>query len=465
MMELLDLNIKQILSDWKISDAIRELIANAIDEHLITNQTDPIKVDYNEQTKTLVIQDNGRGIKNIHFIQNESNEKKGAFNTIGKFGIGLKDAIAVLVSHDIKVTFISDYGIYTPVMTRKEGIKEDISTIHMQRENNLHEQKGTIITITPVSIEEVNDAKSKFAMFKQWQKVVKTAKGNIMISDDNVAGEIFVNGMKISDDENLIFSYNILETNAALRKALNRERKNLSRDAYRDAIIRILKAIPNNEDKLLVYTKILNNTSSNSNEWSFTDIKSLVITYFNSLDKDKYIIVSPSNDDERFKEYAGNENKVIITVTDKEYASLQSKGIQTIKQFGNDYVSNYEVIYIPENDLTPQELKNWLELKQFVKELAMHWSVLKQSLDSYKFMEVPLRIIKDHPNARGIWRGEDEEIHIVRKMLENKTELFAVTLHEICHMVSGADDATIDFEHALTACLGELANWLWTPNK
>ena len=89
MMELLDLNIKQILSDWKISDAIRELIANAIDEHLITNQTKPIKVDYNEQTETLVIQDNGRGIKNIHFIQNESNEKKDAFNTIGKFGIGL----------------------------------------------------------------------------------------------------------------------------------------------------------------------------------------------------------------------------------------------------------------------------------------------------------------------------------------------------------------------------------------
>ncbi|MBO7084759.1 hypothetical protein J6W20_02395 [bacterium] len=87
-----------------------------------------------------------------------------------------------------------------------------------------------------------------------------------MFSNDNKVAEIFVNGMKISDGENLIFSYNILETNVALRKALNRERKNLSRDAYRDAMIRILKAIPDEEDKLLVYTKILNNTSSNSNE-------------------------------------------------------------------------------------------------------------------------------------------------------------------------------------------------------
>ncbi|MBQ3621896.1 hypothetical protein II941_03890 [bacterium] len=87
-----------------------------------------------------------------------------------------------------------------------------------------------------------------------------------MVNNDGASGEIFVNGMKISDDENLIFNYNILETNAALRKALNRERKNLSRDAYRDAIIRILKAITNDEDKLFVYSKILNNTSSNSNE-------------------------------------------------------------------------------------------------------------------------------------------------------------------------------------------------------
>ncbi|MBO7084758.1 ATP-binding protein [bacterium] len=146
---------------------MRELIANAIDEHSITGINEPIKVDYNEQTKTLTIEDFGRGIKNIHFIQNESNEKKNALNTIGKFGIGLKDAIAVLVRHHVNVTFSSNFGIYTPIITRKEGIKEDISTIHMQCDNNMSEQKGTIITISPLSIEEVNDAKSKFAIFKQ----------------------------------------------------------------------------------------------------------------------------------------------------------------------------------------------------------------------------------------------------------------------------------------------------------
>lgn len=464
-MESLDLNIKEILSDWKVSDAIRELIANAIDEHSITGIKEPIKVDYNEQIKTLTIKDLGRGIKNIHFIQNESNEKKDALNTIGKFGIGLKDAIAVLVRHHINITFSSNFGIYTPIITRKEGIKEDISTIHMQRDNNMSEQKGTIITISPVSIEEVNDAKSKFAIFKQWEKVVKTPKGNIMFSNDNKMGEIFVNGMKISDDENLIFSYNILETNAALRKALNRERKNLSRDAYRDAIIRILKAITDEEDKLFVYTKILNNTSSNSNEWSFTDIKSLVITYFNNLDKNKYLIVSPSNDNPNFKEYANSENKVIITVTDKEYASLQTKGIQTIEQFGYDFTTNYKVIYIPENELTPQELKNWLELKQFLHQLWNHWIPLKQSMSDLELNDLPLTIIKDHPNANALWCEVEKEIRITRKIINDKSKLFGDTLHEICHMVSGATDATLDFEHELTACLGELANWIWTPNK
>ncbi|VEU56809.1 Uncharacterised protein [Mycoplasmoides pneumoniae] len=30
----LDLNIQNILTNWEIADAVRELIANAIDEHI-----------------------------------------------------------------------------------------------------------------------------------------------------------------------------------------------------------------------------------------------------------------------------------------------------------------------------------------------------------------------------------------------------------------------------------------------
>jgi len=35
-----DLNIEKILEDWEVYDAIREIIANALDEQLLTNTKD-----------------------------------------------------------------------------------------------------------------------------------------------------------------------------------------------------------------------------------------------------------------------------------------------------------------------------------------------------------------------------------------------------------------------------------------
>lgn len=74
-------------------------------------------------------------------------------------------------------------------------------------------------------------------------------------------------------------------------------------------------------------------------------------------------------------------------------------------------------------------------------------------------------IIKSHPNANALWSENEKEIKIIRKIISDKEKLFGATLHEICHMVSGATDATIDFENELTTCLGELVNWLWNPDK
>lgn len=90
--ESFDLNIDDMLSHWEVSDALRELIANAIDESRLSGTPEP-DIAYDVHGKTVSIRDWGRGLEVEHLVQNESREKFDAGFTIGRFGVGLKDAL------------------------------------------------------------------------------------------------------------------------------------------------------------------------------------------------------------------------------------------------------------------------------------------------------------------------------------------------------------------------------------
>ena len=185
-MELLDLNINEINNNWTVNDAIRELVANAIDEHLLVNISNDIKITYNAQTKTLVISDEGRGIKNSHFTENLNKEKLTNPKVFGKQGVNLKNAIAVLVSNHINVTIKSDFGIFTPIMMPKQGLTEQIPTIHIQRQNNFNEQKGTIISLSPISQQQADQANNLVTLWKQgkWINTITNSPNNSLLVED-----------------------------------------------------------------------------------------------------------------------------------------------------------------------------------------------------------------------------------------------------------------------------------------
>jgi hypothetical protein len=69
-----DLNIVKVLEHWTVAFAVRELIANALDEQTLTSTADPriLKVgDGNWH-----VRDFGRGLRYQHLTQNESAEKR-----------------------------------------------------------------------------------------------------------------------------------------------------------------------------------------------------------------------------------------------------------------------------------------------------------------------------------------------------------------------------------------------------
>lgn len=94
-----DLNIEQVLENWEVYHAVREIIANALDESFLTKSS-PVDI-FKDDKGLWHIRDFGRGLNYKHFSQNENEEKNNAEGIIGKFGVGLKDALAVFYRHDI----------------------------------------------------------------------------------------------------------------------------------------------------------------------------------------------------------------------------------------------------------------------------------------------------------------------------------------------------------------------------
>ena len=101
MIKPFDLNMESVLENWDAYHACREIIANALDEQILSD-TAEIKIYESIEGDGWHIRDFGRGIQIDHFTQNENPEKYQAPNgIIGKFGVGLKDALATFYRNGI----------------------------------------------------------------------------------------------------------------------------------------------------------------------------------------------------------------------------------------------------------------------------------------------------------------------------------------------------------------------------
>lgn len=154
-----DLNIEQVLENWTVAHAIREIIANALDEHLLTDTNVPEIVKLDDAWH---VTDFGRGLRREHLTQNENREKLDSDRVIGKFGVGLKDALATFDRHGIGVRLCSRHGDITIAQAAKHGF-DDIVTLHAFITAPANpSMAGTDAVLTGVADMDIEAAKSFF---------------------------------------------------------------------------------------------------------------------------------------------------------------------------------------------------------------------------------------------------------------------------------------------------------------
>jgi len=453
-----DLNIEEILEDWEVFHALREIIANALDEQVLTNSKD-IKI-YKDSHGLYHISDFGRGLKYDHLTQKENDEKLNNPDVIGKFGIGLKDALATFDRKGVKVLIKSKHGDIKLGKSHKHGF-DDLTTLHAYISNPSSSHfVGTEFILEGVTDDDMRKAKDLFLKFSSERVIEKTKYGDLLEKKGN-SGYIYISGVKVAEEENFLLSYNITALTKKINKALNRERSNVGRTAYSDRVKSILLDSSKKEvAEILVNDLKHYSTGQMHDELKWIDVQEHASKLLNAKEEVIFLTSEELVNDPDMVEKAKTGGYNIISIPENlkhklnNSTDVNGEKIRDLGQFYNEYKESFEYKFINPNSLNTQEKLVWAKTEKILDLVGgMHHNVKE-----IKISETMQKDYTTFQEAGGLWDSSMGRIIIKRSELNSLESYAGVLLHEVCHAKSGAADVTRDFEKALSDLLGLLAS-------
>ena len=455
-----DLNIEKILENWEVHHAIREIIANAFDEQVLTKTKDILIQKTSDNCWHII--DYGRGLNYHHLTQNENEEKLTNDKLIGRFGVGLKDALATLYRHGIKVKIISKHGNITLKEASKSGF-DDIITLHAeiipsQNPNMI----GTDFCLFECSTEDITKAKSLFLNFSGKQILEKNIYGEVIENSTDTA-VIYINGVKVAEEPNFLFSYNITSLTAQLKKALNRERTNVGRSAYTGRIKDILKACSSEK----VINTLVNDlqqykTDNMHDELSWNEISMHASIKMSQLYKNTTFVTisdlqyTPSLIDQMQKEGCNPivvPDNIISKMNDYNAGETNRDKLLTTKQYFKEKQEKFKPIPIDINTLTIQERNIYNKTDAILNLIGGIPDNVKEIIIVEKIYESEFSY-----ETLGLWIPMENKILIRRDQLRSTMQYSGVLLHECAHAISGEADVNRNFELELTKIIGTISS-------
>jgi hypothetical protein len=456
-----DLNVEKVLEAWSISHAIREFIANALDEQALS-ASEPVQIS-RVADGVWVIRDFGRGLRHAHLTQNESLEKHTReAEVIGRFGVGLKDALAVLSRRGVDVSIQSAHCEISLVQRAKAGFS-DVRTLHARiSEPSDRTMRGTQVLLRGITDLDMTGAKRFFLAFSGDARVERTKCGEVLHRAANGPARIYVKGLVIAEEENFAFSYNITSLTESMRRALNRERTNVGRGAYSDRIKAILLASESNEVAAILAADLakLSDGASRDEVRLWTDVGVRAAQVLNARNRVLFVTSDELWDHRALVDIARGEGRSVVVVPELIRTKLEStpdmygNPIQSIRQFGNEWNDSFEYQFVSPEVLAPDEQR----LFALWPELAEAAGGLPACVSRVVISSTMRPSVVGGFDADGIWDPRARQIVIHRRVLESAERFSGVFLHELAHARSGASDVSREFETALTDIIGRLAS-------
>lgn len=450
-----DLNIEEILADWEPYHAVREIIANALDERILSKSKE-IDIFKDDEGKWH-IRDFGRGINRTHLTQKENQEKTKSKNLIGKFGIGLKDAIATFNRHNVSVRIISKHETIEIAMKVKRGF-EDIKTLHaILSEPQDSDFVGTDFILAGINDTEIEKAKELFLQFKSTEPLEVTNYGSIY-ERENKKGIIYINGLKVAEEEKFMFSYNITSLNKKIKKALNRERTNVGRAAYSDRIQSILLATKTEKVAELIGREFKRIQSGDMfDELGWINVQEHAVDLLNRAGKYVFLTTWEAMLHPNMMDDIRRDNKEPFIIPEnlrhkiKGKSDFEGNPIVDINQYVSNYNDSFEFDFVQESELSKAEKK----IYGYVEEII---NVFGKTPRTVKEIRISNNIRKDYFDnsvTLGVYDSSEELIVIHRKALKTLKSFAGTLVHELIHAKTGLPDINRDFETELTNIIGK----------
>ena len=467
------------MEDWDVHHGIREIIANAIDEQTLTGTKD-IEIAKKGE-KRFSIRDYGRGLKYEHLTQNENAEKMAEpGRVIGKFGVGLKDALATFDRHGVGISIKTRHGDITLDRSPKHEF-QDVITLHAVVSTSSDPlMDGTEVVLDGCSDAEIAKAKSLFLRFSGSRVLERTQYGEILevksparvtsvapishrSEDEESSARIYVNGVEVAKESNFLFSYNITSLTGAMRKALNRERTHVGRTAYAERVKSILLASSSQEVARLLSRDLGEyHRGMQHDETKYTEIATHASKILNASESTVFVTPQQLQTHGDMIDLARRDGHSVTVVPENVgskidgMTDMEGQIIRNVGQYIEEFNRSFKFELIDPEDLTVAERKIY-------DKTSMIFDLIGGKPKEIKTVEISETMRPNSPDADvgGVWEQYEARVVIKRSQLRDLESYAGTLLHEAAHALSGASDATREFELSLTHIIGKICTRLF----
>jgi hypothetical protein len=450
-----DLNIEQVLEHWPVAYAVREFIANALDEQILSSTDEPAITKSGQGEWH--IRDYGRGVRYEHLTQKENLEKLRHPGVIGQFGIGLKDALAVCDRRGATVRLRSRHGDITTAALAKAGFP-DVITLHgLIATPSEPTMVGTDVELTGVSDEDMAVAKGFFLRFSDPVTLEETRYGDVLARSPGEPGRIYVRGLRVAEEPNFLFSYNITDINALLRRAMNRERTNVGRGAYSDRVKEIVRSCRSGDVARPLAEDLSRFTAGTMHdELGWKDVAIHACRVLQTVDKVVFISAVHLQAAGSVVQHARDDGYRVVLVSEAiahalvGLTDLEGRPMVDLGRFAQQWNESFSYSFVDPEQLTVTE-RAVFDLTEPTAKLA-GIDLTKRKIAV--MVSETMRIGEGASEVVGVWEKHERRVVIKRNQLGDPVSWCGTLLHELTHARTGTPDLSLPFEEALTVTGG-----------
>ena len=299
-----------------------------------------------------------------------------------------------------------------------------------------------------------------FLRFSGDKPIETTKYGQVLDKGERKVARIYITGLRVAEEENFLCSYNITSVNAAIRKALNRERTNVGRTAYTERVKAILLGCKQQDVAQLLVNDLKNyEIGTSHDELTWIDVQVHACTLLNATGSVIFLtpaeLISAKDVVDRAKKDGYTITTIPASVKDRIHDLTDSQGepVRDLEAYATEWNESFQFQFVKEEDLTRSERAIFDQTDSIFKLIGGKPTTIKQVLISKTMRTDTI----GYREADGVWEPGAQRIIIKRDRLKGLHAYASTLLHETAHATSGAGDISGEFEQELTELIGAIA--------